>query len=130
MARLSIAVLALLAVAATVSAGGAPPGYYENLRKHSSHAVRRSAHPPSHGPDVHDVKSWLAKKEAEIKSWADHEKSKIQTNWKQTVVPQVHELTQKFGKDWQKKAPSVFAILKQKAGAALDKAIQFVKNLG
>ncbi|KAE8751152.1 hypothetical protein FOCC_FOCC002236 [Frankliniella occidentalis] len=115
MARLSIAVLALFAVAAVASAGAPPP------------PPKGPAGPQGPAP-AGGVKAWLHQKEAQLKQWAGQEKAKLQGQWKEKVVPHIHDLTQKFGQQWQQKAPKIAALLKQKAGAAFEKAVNFVNQ--
>ncbi|KAE8738518.1 hypothetical protein FOCC_FOCC015994 [Frankliniella occidentalis] len=130
MARLSIAVLTLFAVAAVVSAGAPPPPPKGHAGPHGHVGPKGPAGPKGKGPAPAGghLKAWLHQKEAQLKQWAGQEKAKLQGEWKEKVVPHIHDLTKKFGQKWQEKAPKIAALLKQKAGAAFDKAVNFVNQ--
>ncbi len=52
----------------------------------------------------------------------------LQAAWKTKVVPQIQQLKEKLGHKWQEKAPKIAALLKAKAGAAYEKAAQFINK--
>lgn len=89
---------------------------------------RPQGHGPHGPPAHHGLRAWLHAKEAQLHQWGHAEKAKLKNAWRHKVVPHIVQLDKKLGAEWQKKAPQVAALLKQKAGAAFDKAVRFVSQ--